>query len=714
MHAADPANPIVEIGLTPAADLSLLPAAMLEPEGTTRWDLTGFRPASEWTRRLAREGATVTWFETPRSSAASTALGVVVADPAGSDSALHWWFPQAFDAALRMGSRERLDFEERRGDIATRVRADVKVVGIGWVHLPSGPREVVLQRVLLDRTGPALASTELVHRWIDPRVGVVAEISGPATAQGSTRLDVSSAYVMSEVVTGAADIKLYVNQIDRNVFQDVLYGWDKGAGTLVSSLTPEHYNTIGQLIAANSWDFSGNNSGIESASTLVPVNSSETCNSTRCGYTAPGAKLERRDANFSNPDPAQVDKRNSVRQRQDRAGDVVLWLRAGAQHEGKTGSFGDGESRFCYVSEGGTTRTEVPLWLFPHQDAQGFYMQAGDTWSGGPFTCEQDLFNQTCGQAQLFDKIYAKACGTHTGKQTSENLKGGVITLPSGHTYNALLTRTVADFCVYSDPFCFLKVDEVRTVVYVWSVPYHGSVVRLQSVQNAADLTSFTTLDETDIQFGNFPPLTITATGTTESTVSLSWDPGRDTHRINGYKIYWDTDSGASSAYASNSVDNASQVSLSGTTATISGLSPGVAYYFTVVSLSDYRDPSSGVTTRYESLLYPSQISGDPSYVYPIEVQATTACKPTHEVAGVRVNRSGADIQICWSALTAETCLSGYRVMGADTPNSVSNFVPLADVSAATTCWTANPTQRYFIVVALGSAGEGPWGHYGR
>jgi hypothetical protein len=52
--------------------------------------------------------------------------------------------------------------------------------------------------------------------------------------------------------------------------------------------------------------------------------------------------------------------------------------------------------------------------------------------------------------------------------------------------------------------------------------------------------------------------------------------------------------------------------------------------------------------------------------------------------------------------------------MGADTPNSVSNFVPLADVSAATTCWTANPTQRYFIVVALGSAGEGPWGHYGR
>jgi hypothetical protein len=450
---------------------------------------------------------------------------------------------------------------------------------------------------------------------------------------------------------------------------------------------------------------------VEVAATIVPINSSETCNYNRCGYTVAGGKLERRDRDFTNVTP---DKYNTVRQRENRAGDTVLWLRAAAQHEGKTGGFGSGESRICYTSDGTGTRTAVPEWLFARSDARGFYMQAGDTWSGGPFNCEQNLFNQTCGAAQLFDKIYSKAYGTHAGKQTSEVLKGGVVTLPSGHTFNALLTRTMADYCVYSEPFCLLKVDEVRTVVYLWTTPYIGTIARVQSVQNAADTTSFTSLEETDIKYGLFPPRTITVTGSTDSSVSLSWDPGSDTHRISGYKIYWDADSGGATPYAFNSVDNAGQVSISGTTATISGLSSAATYYFTVTALSDYRDPSTNVTTRYESLLYPTQVSGDPSYVYPVEVQGTTTCTPTHEVGGLRVNKSGGQIQICWNALTNEGCLAGYRLLGSDTPSSASSFQPVADVDASSLCWTGSPAQSYFLIVARGTGGIGPWGHYGR
>src|SRR6185436_11516720 len=129
-----------------------------------------------------------------------------------------------------------------------------------------------------------------------------------------------------------------------------------------------------------------------------------------------------------------------------------------------------------------------------------------------------------------------------TGTQFGDVIKSGVVTTPSGHTFNALLARTVADFCVYLTNSCGSCLSPVRTVVYLWQAPQVGTVIRVNSVQNAADLTSFTVVDETNIKFGLFPPRTIQVTGTTDTTVSLSWDPGLDTHRINDYKLYWDVD----------------------------------------------------------------------------------------------------------------------------------------------------------------------------
>ena len=66
-----------------------------------------------------------------------------------------------------------------------------------------------------------------------------------------------------------------------------------------------------------------------------------------------------------------------MQEREDRAADVTIWLRAGVNKEGQSGGLGDGESRICYVDDG---RTEVPLWQFTRYDAlaDDYYLQDGD------------------------------------------------------------------------------------------------------------------------------------------------------------------------------------------------------------------------------------------------------------------------------------------------------------------------------------------------
>jgi fibronectin type III domain protein len=455
----------------------------------------------------------------------------------------------------------------------------------------------------------------------------------------------------------------------------------------------------------------------------VTPSAAETCNFAQCGYTIPGTQLERTDRSFDVP--ASLSKTNDTVELEVRANDTVIWLRAGSQFEGSTAAPPNGENRFCYTTFGGVTRTPVPLWVLAHQDIPGGprYVTAGDAWTSAAFNCEQNIFNQACGVPQAFDRLYIKGCtapntGTHTGTQFGSAIKGGVVTLPSGHTFNALLLRNVADFCIFLGSSCGAlgRVDEARTVNYLWQVPQVGTVVRLQSAQNApTDLVSFTTVAEAEISFGLFPPRSISVTGVNDTTVSLSWDPGLDTHRITGYKVYWDTDSGAATPYAFNSESNPGQASITGTTALISGLSPGTTYHFTITSLSLFTDPSSSVATRYESILYPTQISGDPAFVYPVEVMATTTggtCIPTAEVTGVTVVHDPGGIQICWNPVS-DPCLTGYQVLGAATPESAAGYGVVADQGLGT-CWIGNPASSFFLVVAKGTGATGPWGHYGQ
>jgi hypothetical protein len=705
-----------------------IPHDLLDPEGRSRWDLRAALTGSQV--RTLQPGASAEDPEVTLSDdlEAGRASRITYTDPAGGDAARRWLFPDRFKEMLRPGSRQTLVVDELRGGeegrgTGDRLRIDLETVGIGWADLPAGPREVVLQRALILRE-PAgrrgFSPDALLHRFVDPLAGVVAEISGPVSGDGRRRESVADAYLVEEVLAGAATLTIKFSELYSPVFSDISYFRDQGAGTTIASLTPTPgITTAGDLIALNSWDFSGNTSGTEVAATTTPVTAAETCNAARCGYSVPGAELERTDKSFDVP--ASLVKTNDVVEVETRASDTVIWLRGGAQNEGVSGGFGNagGESRFCYTTFGGVTRTPVPLWVFAHQDAPGAerYMQGGDSWTSTAFNCEQNLFNEACGGGGSFSILYSKACGTHTGTQSGGMIKGGVVTVPSGHTFNALLGKVVTDFCVYLTSSCssLFKTADVRTVNYLWQVPNLGTVARIQSDQNVPDLTSFTTLAETNMAFGLFPPRSITVTGTTGTSLSLSWDPGLDTHRIGGYKIYWDTDSGGATPYAFNSQANPGQVSIAGTSATITGLAPGTSYFVTVTSLSSYTDPSTAAAATYESLLYPTQVSGDPSFVYPVEVLGATTggtCIPTAEVHNLQVSHDGAGIRICWDPVS-DPCLAGYDVLGATAPQSAANYAPIADAGLAT-CWSGNPASTYFLVVARGTGGSGPWGQFGQ
>lgn len=653
------------------------PADLLQPEGRTRWELTSLPPL----------------------------LGPSFPIEAAGEAPLVVPFNEVRELSVVRNDR----------------RFDVRIepVGVGWVHLAVGPREVTLQYVTV-WLHDGVVRRPLYHgyRWLDPQRGplVTAVWSGVTRGGG----DLLGAGVGPGAPDAAGDTKIYANEIATGTFRGLTIGRNRGSGTPISSLTPAAPANAGALISATSWDFSANTTGVEVGSTVVPINASETCNAARCGY-APGAAnkvLERADTNFDIA--AQLNKNNQVTEKVQRAGDVVIWLRAGAQHEGKTGALGSGESRYCYLSDGTGTRSEVPLYTFTHLDANGYYFAPGDSWTSPTFACEQDLFNQTCGAPNLFDRLYVKACGTHTGTQYGGALKTGVVTVPSGHTFNTVLTKYVADFCVYSISGCssLFKVDEVRTVNYLWMVPHLGAVARVQSAQNVPDETSWTTVDETDFKFGLFPPRSITVTGTTNTTLSLNWDPGLDVHRITNYKIYWNkTTSGGTGGYAFNSDTHAPQVSFSGTSATISGLDVGSKYFVTVTSRYDFKDPSTNVVTRYESLLYPTQVFGDPSFVYPLEVNGTTTggtCTPSAEVTGLRIRKvAGGQLEFCWNGLS-DPCLTGYRLLGSNNATSASGWTTVADIATSSLCFTGAPSQLYYLIIGRGTGGDGPWGHYGR
>jgi len=611
------------------------------------------------------------------------------------------------------------------------------------LFLPSGPRQVTLQRSHVRRSpadNPAQPD-QVIYRWVDPRAGSVAEVWGRAGFDGTSIVELEGASAIEEVMRGGIGLKIYRTEIQTGFNERLMLGFDRmGTCTLglnacvinadctaggddrctipISQVATGAPATMADVLAQASWDFSPNqlaNSRYEIGSTTVPINAAETCNNTQCGFTA-GTQMGREDKNFADPGNAFITL--SATEGEDRGTDYTIWLRGGVRNEGISGgALGESESRFCYTGTdtNGDTRPEVPLWRFPHNDGE-WYMQLGDSWGNTPvFNCEQSLFNHTCpSSCGLFCNLWIAGCSglPGQGQQASVVIGEGPITLPSGHTMDALLVRQVVDFCTYLFNSCAgtpgSGVAQVHQAIYLWVVPNLGTVARMMSEQEEVSDTAFTDLQEIDVKYGLFPPVSISANGQTETTLSISWDPGSVTHHIDGYKVYWDTDSGNSSAYAFNSVDNPGQVNIVGTTATISGLTAGTDYYVTVTTLSDYANPSAGVTNNFESLVYPLTTGG--SSPLPPELVSATTCTLT-EVVGVTADKIGNDVQFCW---TADPCVDGYEIQSAATPESDLNYsVEVADTGLVT-CYTLNPAAGYFIISGKGAGGTGPWGHYGK
>lgn len=699
----------------------------LSPAGSEAvWDLTAVT--------TTEAGYRTRWIAPTSVTTQDDGAAEVVWTASGNPTDLTAWVsPGRLPGLLVAGASRELNLVRSVAGQEQPFAIRLETVAEGRLRLRSGTRDVVLQQGWVVSDG---AADRMFVRWVEPDGATVVEIWGAGTPDGNALTSVDEAW-LSESILAAADLKIYADQIVNPLGTELILGWDLGADVPISSVIAnnEGVTTISDLVSLDYWDFSQSVGGVEVAQATIPLTPEDTCNFGLCGYDL-NDRFGLQDRNFDAPDPADRVINNQVLEREDRAADVTVWLRAATLKEGVTGCFGAGESRICYDPTDG--KPEVPLYQFTHQDANGWYFQVGDSWASDQFQCDQTVFNTVCGAdppgiCLTPGAMYARNCSDKAGNQIGEVLKAGVLTLPSGHTLNALVSRTLTEFCVYSGNSCFLPLQQVRTVIHLWQVPWIGTATLLQSDNSAPDATTFTTLAESNIGYGLYPPLSTAVESTGADSIEISWTPSRDTRRIDDYKVYWDTDSGAVSDYAFNSVDNAGQVAFAGDSATVSGLAAGTTYHFAVVAR--YGHPRvcvggndglrcvvdgecgggtcTGSERIYESILFPKQIEGDPGFVYPLEVQATTSggtCTPTEEVTNLTVELVNGGIQMCWDPLS-DPCHGAYDVAGALSPESSVGFDALAQT--ARTCWAGDPDGSYFLVRTRGAGGTGPLGHYG-
>ncbi|TDI28282.1 MAG: hypothetical protein E2P03_11565, partial [Acidobacteria bacterium] len=434
-----------------------LPADVLKPGGRTRWDLTSLTQGTQFEETLRSTDAAVSLLRDTGDLKGRLAHRVSLSAADQGDGAARWLFPDRFPEQLRMGTHQELTLTETLDGRTRRLWIQSVIVGVGWLDLPGGPREVVLQRAVVQEepVGGGRPSSRILYRWIDARAGLVAWHDGSTTA------------ILVQPLAGVTALRLHVDEIEASPFARVTYGFDLARSSdevpitaqvsdLAAGLAPGA--TVGDLIAMDFWDFSVVTGGDVTMTHITDqVTEAETCNFDECGYTLPGVNLEREDREVlgdpNNPglvtdtiishQITETELRFADPNNPTVATDTTTWLRAATQNEGRNSIGGlfatNGENRICYASEGGTTRTPVPLWRYPNQDAGGWYLQAGDPrFSSGIFQCEQNINNENCGGGGLFSNL--RVAGTTTGQdcpysgtQYGEVVKDGVVKMPSGH-----------------------------------------------------------------------------------------------------------------------------------------------------------------------------------------------------------------------------------------------------------------------------------------
>ncbi|OGU03280.1 MAG: hypothetical protein A2X82_17160 [Geobacteraceae bacterium GWC2_55_20] len=96
------------------------------------------------------------------------------------------------------------------------------------------------------------------------------------------------------------------------------------------------------------------------------------------------------------------------------------------------------------------------------------------------------------------------------------------------------------------------------------------------------------------------------------STVTLSWDANTESD-LAGYKVYYKSGTSTLPFNGTDALEGVSPIDVnSWTTATISGLDPGKAYYFTVTAYD-----TSGAESTYSNIVYvPMAVTSDLGPIY--------------------------------------------------------------------------------------------------
>ncbi|MCY9591363.1 bacillolysin [Paenibacillus chitinolyticus] len=166
-------------------------------------------------------------------------------------------------------------------------------------------------------------------------------------------------------------------------------------------------------------------------------------------------------------------------------------------------------------------------------------------------------------------------------------------------------------------------------------------------------------------------PGNLVSTGKTSSSVTLSWSASTDNVGVTGYDVY------RGSVLAA---------SVSGTSATVSGLSPSTAYTFTVKA----KDAAGNVSPASSPVTVTTSSSTDPTDTLP----------PTAPGNLVSTAKTSSSVSLSWSASTDNVGVAGYDVYNGST------LATTVTGTSATVSGLQGGTSYTFTVKARDAAGN--------
>ena len=204
------------------------------------------------------------------------------------------------------------------------------------------------------------------------------------------------------------------------------------------------------------------------------------------------------------------------------------------------------------------------------------------------------------------------------------------------------------------------------------STPYYFTVKAIDAAGNnsaASNTLTVTTNAAPDTQAPSSS--TLTSTAKTSTSVSLSWSSAADNIGVMGYEVY-------------NGTTKVNTIPVTGTTFTVSNLSPGTAYNFTVKAI----DAAGNTSLASNTLSVTTNATPD--------TQAPTA--PTLSTTG----KTSSSVSLSWTVGSDNIGVTGYNIYNGSTKVNTS-------VVTGTTYTASNlraSTVYNFTVKAIDAAGN--------